>query len=109
MSTRSLRSRALAAGDGAVTILGQEAAVRTDRSSSLARACVRAIRAAGGAPRFKLKTGTSDLNILVPAWGCPAVAYGPGDSRLDHTPDEHISITELERAVDVLDTALSDR
>jgi LysW-gamma-L-lysine carboxypeptidase len=98
-----------AAGDAEVNVVGQEPAVRTDRGSSLARACIRAIRAAGGAPRFKVKTGTSDLNILVPAWGCPAIAYGPGDSRLDHTPEERISITELERAVDVLEMALSDR
>ena len=99
----------LAAGNGNVTISGYEPAIRTDRGSRLARACVRAIRAAGGAPRFKLKTGTSDLNILVPAWGCPAVAYGPGDARLDHAPDERISIDELERAVSVLAMALSDR
>jgi len=50
---------------------------------------------------------TSDLNVLVPAWGCQAVAYGPGDSKLDHTPDEHVSIAELERAVAVLEAALS--
>jgi LysW-gamma-L-lysine carboxypeptidase len=99
----------LVAGDGAMTVAGNEPAVRTDRGTSLARTFVRAIRDAGGAPRFKRKTGTSDLNILVPAWGCPAVAYGPGDSRLDHTPEEHISIAELERAVDVLDMALCDR
>lgn len=98
-----------AAGDGEVSIAGQEPAVRTNRGSPLARACIRAIRAAGGSPRFKLKTGTSDLNILVPAWGCPAVAYGPGDSRLDHTPEERISVAELERAVDVLEMALGDR
>ena len=97
------------AGDGQVNIVGQEPAVRTDRGSPLARACIRAIRAAGGAPRFKVKTGTSDLNILVPAWGCPAIAYGPGDSQLDHTPEERISIAELERAVDVLEMALSER
>jgi LysW-gamma-L-lysine carboxypeptidase len=89
-----------------VSILGREPGVRTDRSSPLARGFVRAIRASGGTPRFKLKTGTSDLNILVPAWGCQAVAYGPGDSLLDHTPREHISIAELERAVSVLDVAL---
>ncbi len=98
-----------AAGAGEVHVVGQEPAVRTDRGSPLARACIRAIRAAGGAPRFKVKTGTSDLNILVPAWGCPAVAYGPGDSRLDHTPEERISIAELERAVNVLEMALSER
>jgi LysW-gamma-L-lysine carboxypeptidase len=89
-----------------VTVLGREPGVRTDRSSPLARGFLQAIRAAGGAPRFKLKTGTSDLNILVPAWGCQALAYGPGDSHLDHTPREHISIAELERSVSVLELAL---
>jgi LysW-gamma-L-lysine carboxypeptidase len=89
-----------------VTVLGREPGVRTDRGTPLARGFVQAIRDAGGAPRFKLKTGTSDLNILVPAWGCQAVAYGPGDSHLDHTPREHISIAELERAVSVLEAAL---
>jgi LysW-gamma-L-lysine carboxypeptidase len=49
-----------------------------------------------------LKTGTADLNIVAPAWGCPAVAYGPGDSALDHTPNEHISLAEYSRAVKVL-------
>ncbi len=89
-----------------LTVLGREPGVRTDRGSPLARGFVRAIRAQGGTPRFKVKTGTSDLNVLVPAWGCPAVAYGPGDSQLDHTPREHVSITELERAVSVLELAL---
>lgn len=91
-----------------VTILGREPGVRTDRASSLARGFVRAIRSEHGMPRFKLKTGTSDLNVLVPAWGCQAVAYGPGDSQLDHTPREHVSIAELERAVSVLALALGD-
>jgi [amino group carrier protein]-lysine/ornithine hydrolase len=95
-------------GPAEVTVSGGDPGVRTDRTSRLARACVRSIRASGGAPRFKLKTGTSDLNILAPAWGCPAVAYGPGDSSLDHTPDEQISIAELERATDVLERALRE-
>ena len=89
-----------------VTVLGREPGVRTDRGSPLAHGFVRAIRAQSGMPRFKLKTGTSDLNVLVPAWGCQALAYGPGDSQLDHTPREHVSITELERAVSVLELAL---
>ena len=92
---------------GSLRILGREPGVRTDRGSSLARGFVTAIRAHGGTPRFKVKTGTSDLNVLVPAWGCDAVAYGPGDSKLDHTPYEHVSIAELERAVAVLEAALS--
>ena len=94
------------AGDGDAEVLYADDAVRTDRSSPLARSFVRAIRAAGGAPRFKLKTGTSDLNHLAPVWGCPALAYGPGDSHLDHTPDEHLDLDEFDRGVRVLEAAL---
>ena len=96
-----------AAGDATLEIVNVDPPVRTDRRSELARRFVDAIRACGGAPRFKLKTGTSDLNVLVPAWGCPAIAYGPGDSRLDHTPDEHVDLVEVERATSVLEAVLS--
>lgn len=92
--------------DGDIEVLYADEGVRTDRSSPLARRFVRAVRARGGSPRFKLKTGTADLNHLVPAWRCPALAYGPGNSHLDHTPDEHIDLDEFERGVDVLETAL---
>ena len=37
-------------------------------------------------PGFVVKTGTSDMNVVAPIWQCPIVAYGPGDSALDHTP-----------------------
>jgi len=66
------------------------------------RAFLAAIRSAGGEPGFVLKTGTADLNIVGPAWNCPAVAYGPGDSTLDHTPDEKLALEDYRRAVDVL-------
>jgi LysW-gamma-L-lysine carboxypeptidase len=79
---------------------------QAEKNTPLVRAMLRAIRAGGGQPRFKLKTGTSDMNIVGPAWGCPIVAYGPGDSALDHTPEEHIDIAEFLRGVDVLVRAL---
>ena len=79
-----------------------EEPVRTPRTSPLARAFARAIAAAGGQTTFKEKSGTSDMNVLFPAWRCPMVAYGPGDSRYDHTPIERLSIRDYMRSISVL-------
>lgn len=102
---------ALATSDGdtriAVTTQGREDPVRTTRTSALARAFARAIVAAGGQTTFKEKSGTSDMNILYPAWRCPMVAYGPGDSRYDHTPIERLSIGDFARSIEVLKGVLS--
>lgn len=77
-------------------------AYRSEKNTPLVRALLAAIRQAGGNPSFSVKSGTSDMNIVGPAWGTPIVAYGPGDSALDHTPDEHISVSEYQRAITVL-------
>jgi [amino group carrier protein]-lysine/ornithine hydrolase len=81
-------------------------AYRGDKNNPLVRAFLKSVRAAGGTPGFLLKTGTSDMNVVGPAWRCPILAYGPGDSSLDHTPDEHIELAEYLRAIDVLAGAL---
>ena len=85
---------------------GYEPSVRAEKNTALVRALLRAIRAEGGRPRFKLKTGTSDMNVVGRVWSCPMVAYGPGDSTLDHTPEEHIRIDEYRRSINVLARAL---
>lgn len=85
---------------------GAEQAWVAPKDSPLARAFVDAIRAEGMRPAFKYKTGTADFNVVGPVWRCPIVAYGPGDSALDHTPDEHVPIDEFEKAVKVLARAL---
>lgn len=87
-------------------VLGSEEPVRASRATPLARAFQRAIRDMGGAPAFKVKTGTSDMNVLAPIWRCPMVAYGPGDSRYDHTPMERLPLTDYARAIAVLRGAL---
>ena len=77
-----------------------------EKNTQLVRAFLSGIRSQGGEPRFVYKTGTADLNIVAPVWKCPAVVYGPGDSALDHTPNEHISLDDYCKAVDVLSAAL---
>ena len=57
-------------------------------------------------PRFVSKSGTSDMNVVAPVWQCPIVAYGPGDSNLDHTPNEHVGLDEYWQAILILESAL---
>jgi LysW-gamma-L-lysine carboxypeptidase len=45
------------------------------------------------------KTGTGDMNLLGKAMNLPIVTYGPGDSHLDHTADEHIVIEDYLNAI----------
>ncbi len=81
---------------------GAETAFVGAKDSPLARAFRGAIREQSGRPRFVHKTGTSDMNVVGPVWDCPIVAYGPGDSALDHTPDEHLDLDEYLRAIAIL-------
>jgi LysW-gamma-L-lysine carboxypeptidase len=78
------------------------AAYRAEKNTALVRSFLAAIRQHGGSPTFTVKSGTSDMNITAPVWQCPTVAYGPGDSDLDHTPHEHVLISEYQRAVQIL-------
>ena len=57
-------------------------------------------------PTFLKKTGTSDMNLLTSAVRIPMIAYGPGDSRLDHTAEEEIEIEDYLAAIQIHETAL---
>jgi predicted acetylornithine/succinylornithine family transaminase/N-acetyl-ornithine/N-acetyl-lysine deacetylase len=87
---------------------GIEDAFQTTRITPLARAFIKAIGTSGGKASFKWKTGTSDMNVVGPVWGQNIAAYGPGDSCLDHTPQEHIHVAEYIHAVDVLELVLRE-
>jgi LysW-gamma-L-lysine carboxypeptidase len=104
----ALTTTALSLAKGAtLEFSGEEKAFVAQRNNPLVRAFLRAIRAEGGTPRFKLKSGTSDMNLAGPAWQCPILAYGPGDSSLDHTPWEHIEVEDYLKAVKVWERVLT--
>lgn len=66
-----------------------------NKSSPLVHALSAAVRKVLNKPATLLrKTGTGDMNILGKTMNLPIVTYGPGDSHLDHTTDEHIAIKE---------------
>jgi LysW-gamma-L-lysine carboxypeptidase len=94
-------------GDGLLEKLGGEPAVMAPKNTPLVRALLAAIRAEGGEPAFKRKTGTSDMNLVAAAWPhVDVAAYGPGDSRLDHTPLERLDLSEFARAVRVMERVI---
>ena len=95
-------------GDAEVAIerIASEEPARTARTTPVATAFARAIASVGGQTTFKEKSGTSDMNVLLPAWGCPMVAYGPGDARYDHTPVERLALADYARSIAVLKDVL---
>jgi LysW-gamma-L-lysine carboxypeptidase len=95
------------AGDGRIEYHGIQEGYQTDKRSRLTPPFLRSIRAEGGTPRFTRKLGTSDMTVVGPVWQCPIVAYGPGDSSLDHTPDECIVIDEYLKAIRILTEVLN--
>jgi LysW-gamma-L-lysine carboxypeptidase len=88
---------------------GHEKPWRGDRNNALVRSFLAGLRSVDASEKlgFVLKTGTSDMNVVGPVWQCPIVAYGPGDSSLDHTPNEHLPLAEYWKAVNVIEAALA--
>jgi LysW-gamma-L-lysine carboxypeptidase len=86
----------------------REEPFETDKSSALVRAFSWAIRKVTSSPAVLLrKSGTGDINAFAAAIKRPMIAYGPGDSHLDHTADEHVDIREYLDAIKVLQEALN--
>lgn len=93
-------------GAGMISELYSEKPIKADKNNSLIRGFLEAMRLKNIEPKFSLKTGTSDMNILGNHFAVPIVTYGPGDSMLDHTPDEHIDIEEYLLAISILKDVL---
>jgi [amino group carrier protein]-lysine/ornithine hydrolase len=96
------------AGETELDVYGRVPAHLADRNTALVRAFSTVLRGHGVRPKMKVKTGTSDMNVAGPSWACPIVAYGPGDSQLDHTPHEHLVIEDYYRAISTLTGVLEN-
>ena len=91
-----------------VTLSVQESisGVETDPNHPLCRAMISSMRENNLAPRYVKKSGSADMNITIHA-GIPTIAYGPGDSSLDHTPHEVMDISDYKKAIAVLKGAVA--
>jgi len=86
----------------------KEEPFETDKSSALVRSFAWAIRKVTSKPAVLVrKSGTADINAFAAAIKRPMIAYGPGNSHLDHTADERISIREYLEATQVFREALN--
>jgi LysW-gamma-L-lysine carboxypeptidase len=84
------------------TVLDTVEPFEVNKASPLVHVLSSSVRKVLNKPATLLrKTGTGDMNILGKAMNLPIVTYGPGDSHLDHTLDEHIDISEYLNAIQV--------
>ena len=78
-----------------------------DRDSLLVRGLAWAVRNVKSRQATLLrKTGTGDMNLFGAKFGVPAVTYGPGDSKLDHTENESVDLEEYLDSIRILQRGL---
>lgn len=81
--------------------------IEVDKDSALVRALREAIRKEGVGPvKLTRKTGASDMNFVGAKMKIPVVAYGPGNTQLEHTTQEYIEIPEYLASIRILRGAL---
>lgn len=73
-----------------------------DEDSALVKTLRKAIEETVGGPvKLLRKTGTGDMNLFAEKIKVPVATYGPGNSRLSHTSNEHIEIKEYLTSIQV--------
>ncbi len=83
------------------------APVRVRPQDPVPRSIARALLGLGIRPRYLIKRGTSDMNILYPVCADSIAAYGPGDASLSHTDGEFVAEKDLELSVKVVARSLA--
>ncbi|MBC7120262.1 MAG: M20/M25/M40 family metallo-hydrolase [Candidatus Methanosuratus sp.] len=78
-----------------------------DPGSPLVGAFLESIREISGKEgRLLKKSGTSDVNDFVRVSRTHSIVYGPGNSKLDHTPVENVSIEEFYDSIEIIKRAM---
>lgn len=75
------------------------------KTSSLAKAFYRTIKLSGKQPVFIVKDSAS-YEYAKKSWSCDMIAYGPGDSSLDHTEGECLSFDDFADSCEIIKNAL---
>ncbi|MFA6035457.1 MAG: M20/M25/M40 family metallo-hydrolase, partial [Candidatus Micrarchaeia archaeon] len=78
----------------------------TDENHPTSRALVKSIRSHGLHPRFVKKLSSSDMNVINSK--VKTVAYGPGDSKLDHTDEERVAVKDYLAAIEIVKDAVRE-
>jgi LysW-gamma-L-lysine carboxypeptidase len=78
-----------------------------DKKSFLVKAFARSIwKIRKTRAKLMNKTGTGDMNHYGPEMDIPVITYGPGNSHLDHTPHEKVSIKDFLDSIEVIKESL---
>lgn len=78
-----------------------------DEDSLLVKCFLESIKEISGKDgRLLRKTGTADVNDFVRKFKISSVVYGPGNSRLDHTPIENVSVSEYLDSIKIIANVL---
>lgn len=78
------------------------------RNTSIVRAFTRSFKNQDIEANYIVKRGTSDMNTLSTKWDVPMVAYGPGNSSLDHTIFENLDYKEVDDSRKILKRAIEE-
>jgi len=90
-----------------LSVVDQSLPYEADKNSPLVRSYLWAVRKVRRTQvKLLRKTGSSDMNLLQLKRTMPMIAYGAGDSHLDHTEDEKIDLTEFLDSIDVCEQAI---
>ncbi len=100
------RIRELAPPGVSLRCTGAEHAYETDRNDPVVRAFSARSAGRGPAPPQPQDRHRGPQCRRARPSAAPSGAYGPGDSALDHTPDERLSLDEFDRSVGVLTRAI---